>query len=169
MIKRLLGLTIVLGISVSCSKNNKVVVKKSKENIFFKNDTIQNILDEILLENKSVRSLSINFIDEKEQTLLMFKETDSIYSCENFEGVYYHNNIRFFLFNYSKKINLNKIINRKLDLNFCENYLAKFEDIIDTEEYVYEVDIDGKIYYPNGKNIIYNNGKVRLKFWRENK
>lgn len=136
---------------------------------FFKNDTITSILDIIISENKKVKSLNINLIDEKEQTLLMFKETDSIYNCDNFGGIYYYKNIRFFLSDYSERINFDKIIDGQLNLDSCEYYLAKYHSIIDTEEYVYEIDKKGKVYYPNGEKLIYKDSIIQLKFWRENR
>ena len=172
MIKKLLGLIMVLGISISCSKDNKnkeTIVENRKPISFFKNDTITSILDVIISENKKVKSLNINIIDEKRQTLIMFKETDSIYNCDNFGGIYYYKNIRFFLFDYSERINFDKIIDDELNLDSCEYYLAKYYSIIDTEEYVYEIDEKGKVYYPNGEKLIYRDSIIQLKFWRENR
>lgn len=54
MIKKLFGLIMLLGIGISCSKDNKNkgFIENRKPISFFKNDTITSILDIIISENK---------------------------------------------------------------------------------------------------------------------
>ena len=174
MIKMLLGLTMVLGISVSCTKKNKdeKVVNTKTTTVFFKNDTIQNILDGILSENNDTKSMNIELLDNEKYTLLIFNIMDSIFDCNHFEGIRYYDKKRMMFINSSNKINFKNIIdlNKLSSLDSCDKYIMRNQNIvIDPEQYVYKIDEEGKVHYPNGKDIIYSNGKIKLKLWRENK
>lgn len=160
----------VLGIN-SCSQNNNKVISH-KENViettYMKNNTITTIINGILLENNNTKKIDIELIDDDEQSLLLFKVWDSLYDCKNIKAIYDYRDTRLMFFDNSEQIDFETIVDlhKTLSLELCKSYIMKNDNIIiDSEKYIYKIDREGNIFYPNGDSLDFKNGKLKLKLW----
>ena len=160
---------------ISCSHNKDKVVHlpieiESNEVSFFKNDTLQEIINRIIVKNDQPKNLNIEILDFDKIQLLNIKIFDSIDDNKNIKAYYNYNNTSLIFFNYSKKLNYNSIIdvNMSLPLNECNKFIMNETDVVtDPKTYTFRIDENRKISYPNGEDLIYNNGKIKIEWWEE--
>lgn len=158
----------VLSINTSCSKNKSedLPITVKKNTVFFVNDTIQNIFESILSENKDSKGMTVELFDDKEHTILMFDMLDSIFDCDKFNGMKYYDGSRIFFINNSKKMNFENIIelDKNISKDSCNKYLLRNQKIIvDTKIYLYRIDEGKKLHYYNGNDLIFKNGQIKLR------
>lgn len=162
---------------ISCSKHKDQIVpvpheKRSKDISFFKNDTLKQVINRIIIKNNKPRNLSIEILDFDKIQLLNIKVVDSIDDCNNIKAYYNYNNTSLVFLNYSKIIDYDNIIDVKmsLPLNKCNELIVKdAEHVTDPKTYTYRIDKSGRLTYPNGENLIYKNDKVKIEWWNEDK
>lgn len=173
MIKKLLGLIMVF--HISCSNNkNKVVTFSNEDELndvsYFYNDTLQQIISGIIIKNNQPKNLNIELIDFDKIQLLNIKVFDSIDDCNNIKAFFDYNNTSLMFINYSKKNTYNRIIDVKktLPLDKCNVLIMKKKGyVMDPKTYTYRIDDNGRITYPNGHDLIYKNGKLKIEWWDE--
>ncbi|GEM_PF-1930727 len=157
MIKKLLGLIMVLGFS--CSDTNK------EDNLFLNSD-LKNIIDKIIYENKAHKTLVVELFDEENNTLVAIFLYDYLENCNEVKGIYQYRNVNLIFIDSSKVKDFDSLIDFKksIDLDQCVNYinLPNPEDRIDYSAYPYLLEKDG-IKYTNKKDLIYKNGSVVLR------
>ena len=155
----------VFVISISCftdKKDKNLLVLKED---FFKNDTIQNLFENIVNDINSNSGITIKLFDENNQSYIVVQELDSLFECNVFKGVKFYDGKRILFVNESKRINFEKLIDLEQQnlIDTCNKYILRNKNIIvDSKMFIYRIELDGKLYYYNGKDLVYENGNYHL-------
>lgn len=136
---------------------------------FFKNDTLKQIIDRILDKNNESTNLNIELLDLEGNQFVRIQMNDSVYDCTNIKGFYIYKNNTLVLIDESKKLDFTKIVDldRSLSLDLCKELLRKeIRIVMDPKTYIYRVNDNGKISYPNGDSLVYKNEKIKIEYWQ---
>jgi len=156
---------------LSCSKKNEFKESISiNENIsFIKNDTIKHIIDRIIEGNDPFKVLQINLLeDNKDFIEIILQIDDMVFDCSQVKGVFHYKDKIIIMENLSD----NPIFDRLFDFskdNFLDDCYEFENNIImpgDPIGYPFKISKEGIIMYSNGDTLIYNQGKLKLNFWK---
>src|SRR5690606_28314370 len=131
----------------------QTIEKGSDKVSFFKKDTLQEIINEVLLKNKYPKNLNVEILDFDGVSLLKVEVLDSLYDCKNVKAFYNYNNTTLIFIDYSENVDYEDIVNlnSSLSLDLCDKLVMKETGfIIDPKTYTYRIDNKGRISYPNG-------------------
>ncbi|MBA5792379.1 MULTISPECIES: hypothetical protein [unclassified Flavobacterium] len=168
MIKKLLGLIMVLSISGCTNLNTK---KDNVSEDFIMNEDLDNIINEIIKINRDLKSLKIEIFDEEEiesnPTILAFFLDSYIEKCDSVKGIYNYKGIEIILNDLSYKRDFDKLITltkKSFDKVECDSLLEKNKIYFgrDYISYPYRFSDDNNIEYVNGSSLNYKDRNIEL-------
>lgn len=155
---------------LSCSKKNEFKESISiNENIsFIKNDTIKHIIDRIIEENEPFQFLQFNLLDTKGYPVILVQIDDIITECNEVQGLFHYKDKIIIVQDLSDYGDFNLLFDFSKDnfLEECNQYEIDFEGKNDPISYPFRITKEGNLMYPNGDTLIYNEGKLKLNFWK---
>lgn len=155
---------------LSCSKKNEFKESISiNENIsFIKNDTIKHIIDRIIEENEPFQFLQFNLLDTKGYLVILVQIDDIITDCNEVQGLFHYKDKIIIVQDLADYGDFNHLFDFSKDnfLEECNQFEIDFEGKNDPISYPFGISKEGNLMYPNGDILIYNQGKLKLNFWK---